>query len=94
MRSQFTINYTTVPHYSPGVLSYQAGDSIEAGEFLMHLLAAGARIKQIQHKGAELTTSRFNKMLKVAAEKNASGMLCESLALDAAEIKHRFGFAA
>jgi hypothetical protein len=38
--------------------------------------------------------TQFNQMLKVAAERVASLLLQESLALDASEIKDRFGFAA
>jgi hypothetical protein len=40
-----------------------------------------------------MTGHEFDRMLKVAAERIASELLRESLALDAAEIKNRFGFA-
>jgi len=78
-----------------GILfTHLTDDPVEAEEFLMHLLSANARIKEIRHDGGILTGHQFDKMVKVAAERVASRMLAESLAVDGAEIKRRFGFAA
>lgn len=48
----------------------------------------------IRHDGAAMSGHQFDRMLKVAAERIASELLRESLALDAAQINDRFGFAA
>lgn len=60
----------------------------------MHLLASRARITAIRHDSAAIVGPPFDRLLKVAAERVASELLRESLGLDAAEIKDRFGFAA
>jgi hypothetical protein len=60
----------------------------------MHLLAARARITAIRHDSAAISGHQFDQMLKVAAQRIASARLQESVALDPAEIKGRFGFAA
>jgi hypothetical protein len=82
------------PHHGSRVFTHFTDDPIEAEDFLMHLLAARARITAIRHDSAAMTGHQFDRMLKVAAERIASALLRESLALDPAEIKDRFGFAA
>jgi uncharacterized protein YciW len=94
MLTKFAIDYTVLPQHNPRVLTHFTDDPVEAEDFLMHLLLARVRIKEIRHEGAVLTGHQFNRMLKTAAERVASAMLRESLALDAAEVKDRFGFAA
>jgi len=92
MLKKFSIDYT--PKHNARVFTHLTDDPIEAEEFLMQLLAVGARIKEIRHDGKALTEHQSDKMVKVAAERVASLMLRESLCLDAVEIKSRFGFAA
>lgn len=95
MLNKYAIDYVTFPHHPHGrSFTYFTDDPIEAEEFLMHLLAARARIIAIRHEGAVMVAPAFNRMLKVAAERVASALLRESLSLDAAQIKDRFGFAA
>jgi hypothetical protein len=95
MLNKFAIDYLAFPHHHRGrSFTHLTDDPIEVEDFLMHLLAARARITAIQHDGAAMTGPQFDRMLKVAAERIASELLRESLALDAAEIKNRFGFAA
>ena len=94
MLTKFAIDYIAFPHHSSRVFTHQTDDPIEAEDFLMHLLAARVRITQIRHDGAAMPVHQFDRMLKVAAERIASQLLRESLALDGAEVKDRFGFAA
>jgi len=94
MLKKFSIDYVALPKHSPRLFTHLTDDPVEAEEFLMHLLAAGARIKEIRHEGSALTAPQFDKMVKVAAERVASLMLRESIGADPAEIKSRFGFAA
>jgi hypothetical protein len=94
MLNKFAIDYVVFPHHGSRVFTHLTDDPIEAEDFLMHLLVARARIVEIRHEGAAITGHQFSQMLKVAAERIAAALLRESLALDAAEIKDRFGFAA
>jgi len=94
MLTKFAIDYSAFPHHGNRVFTHLTDDPIEVEDFLMQLLAARARISAIRHNGAVMTGPQFNQMLKVAAERIASALLRESLSLDAAEIKDRFGFAA
>lgn len=94
MLNKFAIDYTVFPQHRGRSFTHLSDDPIEVEDFLMHLLAARARITAIRHNGAVMTDHQFNRMLKVAAERIASELLRESLSLDAAEIKDRFGFAA
>jgi hypothetical protein len=94
MLTKFAIDYIAFPQHNSRVFTHLTDDPIEAEDFLMHLLVARVRIAEIRHDGAAMTGHQFNQMLKVAAERIASALLRESLALDAAEVKDRFGFAA
>jgi hypothetical protein len=94
MLKKFSIDYVAMPKHGTRRLTHLTDDPVEAGEFLMHLLVAGACIKEIRHEGKALSGPQFDQMLKVAAERVASLMLMESIGLDPAEIKSRFGFAA
>ena len=94
MLPKFSIDYVAMPNHNNRVFTHQTDDPVEVEDFLMHLLVSGARIKEIRHDGQVLSGHQFNQMLKVAAERVASLLLRESLALDASEIKDRFGFAA
>lgn len=94
MLNKFAIDYVVFPHHGIRVFTHLTDDPIEAEDFLMHLLVTRARIVEIRHEGTAITGHQFNQMLKVAAERIAAALLRESLALDAAEIKDRFGFAA
>lgn len=94
MLTKFAIDYTVLPQHQTRVLTHRTDDPVEAEEFLMHLLAAGARIIEVRHEGARVSDHQFDKMLRVAAERISSMMLCDSLGIDSIEVKHRFGFAA
>lgn len=94
MLSNFSIDYTVFPQHSNRVMTHRTDDPIEAEEFLMHLLAAKARILEIRHSGAALTKIQFDRMVGVAAERIVSMLLREALGIDAPEAVHRFGFAA
>jgi predicted pyridoxine 5'-phosphate oxidase superfamily flavin-nucleotide-binding protein len=94
MLKKFSIDYIAMPRHNSRVFTHLTDDPVEAEEFLMHLLSARSRIKEIRHDGVILTGHQFDKMVKVAAERVASRMLAEALAVDGAEIKGRFGFAA
>lgn len=95
MLTKFAIDYLAYPHHPHGrSFTHFTDDPVESEDFLMNLLATRARITAIRHAGAPLTGHPFNRMLRVAAERVAATLLRESLDLDAAEIKDRFGFAA
>ncbi len=89
----YTIDYIVFPQHSTRVLTHRTDDPVEVEDFLMHLLATGARIKEIRHEGAALSGHQFHQMLKVAASRIAAQMLRQSLDLDAVKVKDRFGFA-
>lgn len=93
MLTAYTIDYIALPHHSTRVLTHRTDDPVEVEEFLMHLLSARARIKEIRHDGVALSGHQFHMMLKVAAGRIAAQMLRESLDLDAVKVKDRFGFA-
>jgi hypothetical protein len=94
MLNKFAIDYIAFPQHSTRVFTYQTDDPIEVEDLLMHLLASRVRITEIRHDGAAMTGHQFDRMLKVAAERIASQLLRESLGLDGAQVKDRFGFAA
>ncbi len=94
MLTKYAIEYIILPQHNTRVFTHFTDEPVEAEDFLMHLLVARARIKEIRHDGAALVGHQYDRMLKVAAERLASGLLRESLGLDAGEVKHRFGFAA
>lgn len=93
MLSKFAIDYVVLPQHNKKVSTHFTDDPVEAEDFLMHLLIAGARIREVRHDGAVLTGHQFNRMLKTAAERIAATMLRASLAIDAVAVKDRFGFA-
>jgi hypothetical protein len=94
MIAKYEIEYTVNPSHNSRVGTHRTDDPVEAEDFLTALLIAGARIHGIKHEGVELSAAQNNRMLHVAAERLVSGLLRTSLKLDAAEVKHRFGFAA
>ncbi len=93
MLSKFSIEYTVHGRSSEMVRAHRTDDPIEAEEFLMQLLTVGARIHAIKHEGVDLSRHQFDGMLKIASERLASERLRLSLGIDAAEARHRFGFA-
>lgn len=94
MLAKFDIDYVIHPQHNKREDTHRTDDPVEAEDFLMTLLSAGARIKAIKHEGIELEPAQTDRMLQVAAERLASRMLGESLDLDAAEVRHRFSLAA
>jgi hypothetical protein len=94
MLAKYDIEYVIRPLHNSRQDTHRTDDPIVAEDFLISLLATGARIISIKHEGIELALPQRDQMLRVAAERLASGLLCRSLNLDAAEVKHRFGFAA
>ena len=94
MLAKFDIEYVIHPHHNKRVDIHRTDDPVEAEDFLMNLLASGARIKAIKHEGIELAQKQSDQMLHVAAERLATRLLCMALDLDSASVKHRFGFTA
>ena len=94
MLTKFAIDYTLRPQHNSRGATHFTDDPIEAEDFLMHLLAARARISEIRHEGAALDRVQFDRMLGTAAARIASQLLCESLALDSVQVKDRFGLSA
>lgn len=94
MLAKFDIEYVIHPQHNQRQDIHRTDDPVEAEDFLMNLLAVGARIKAVKHEGIELGQAQSDRMLRVAAERLASRVLGTSLGLDAAQVKHRFGLAA
>jgi hypothetical protein len=94
MLTKFTIEYTRHPHSNEPAGTHRTDDPIEAEEFLMQLLHAHSRILAIKHEGVAIERAQFDRMLKVAGERLIAEMLRHALDIDAAEVRHRFGFAA
>lgn len=94
MLNKFKIDYILFPQHNTRVATHRTDDPVEAEDFIMQLLHAGARIASIQHSAVELKKDQFDRMVKVAAERLASRLIAQSLDIDSAEIKHRFNFAA
>lgn len=93
MLNKIIIEYSVTHRPSADVRTHRTDDSIEAEDFLMQLLTCGAKIRTIKHEGVEMPRPQFDRMLKVASERLAAQRLHDSLEIDSAEIKHRFGFA-
>ncbi|WP_395739861.1 hypothetical protein [Prosthecobacter sp.] len=94
MISKFSVEYIIHPQHNKRVDTHRTDDPVELEDFLMQLLISGARIVAIKHEGIERDQAQSTQMLRVAAERIASSLLADSLGLDAAAVKHRFGFAA
>lgn len=94
MLAKFDIDYITYPEHNKTVHTHRTDDPVAAEDFLISLLAIGARVAAIKHEGVELAGPEADRMLGIAAQRLASRLLGRSLGLDAAEVKHRFGFAA
>lgn len=94
MLHKFTIDYTRHPRSHEPAGTFRTDDPIEAEEYLMQLLLARSRILSIKHEGVELAQAQFDQMLKVASERLIAEVLRHALDIDAAEVRHRFHFAA
>jgi hypothetical protein len=94
MLAKFDIEYRIHPQHNKRVDVHRTDDPVEAEDFLISLLAGGARIVALKHEGVELNQTQSDQMLRVAAERLASRLLGGALDLDSIEVKHRFGFAA
>lgn len=94
MLSKFSIDYVPLPQHHDRQLTHHTDDPVAAEEFLMHLLASGARVLEIRHDGTPLSDAQSDRMLKIAAERVASALLSESLGIAAADVRARFGLAA
>ena len=90
MSASLAIDYVGYPHdQRERIRTHFSDDPVEAEEFLMHRVAARARIVAIRQEGAALAGNRLDRLLKIAAD-----LLGDSLGLDAERIKDRCGFAA
>ena len=94
MLAKFDIEYTIRPQHNKRVDVHRTDDPVAAEDFLTGLLAGGAAINAIKHEGVALSQPQTDQMVRVAAERLISSLICRSLDLDAAAVKHRFGFAA
>lgn len=94
MLHKFTIDYTRHPRTDEPAGNFRTDDPIEAEDYLMQLLLARSRILSIKHEGVDLPQAQFDRMLKVASERLVSEVLRHALDIDAAEVRHRFHFAA
>jgi hypothetical protein len=93
MHAKFAISYTVFPEHNKRIDTHYTDDPVAAESFLMHLLASGSRIIEIRHNGTALDAPQFDRMLRVAVGRLAARLLSVSLAMDYADVKHRYGFA-
>lgn len=91
MTTPFEIDYIIQPKPRQRVDTHHTDDPLEAEDFLLSLLASGARIKAIRCSGSELDQPLSDQMLRIAANRAAAGMLGKSLDLDAKALQKRFG---
>ena len=94
MIAKYSIDYVVLPQHHSRMLTHHTDDPVAAEEFLMHLLVARARVVEIRHEGVPLASAQADHMLKIAAERVASELLGESLGINAADVRARFGLAA
>jgi len=94
MLAKYSIEYNLFPQHNKRTQIHRTDDPVEAEDFLMYLLAGGARVSNIKHDGTNLDETQSDRMLRVAAERLVARLLGESLQIDAPSVKHRFGFAA
>ncbi len=94
MLAKFAISYTVFPEHNKRVDVHHTDDPVEAESFLSRLLASGCRIHEVKHDGIALEPHAFDRMVRIAAERHVAALIGASLALDYAEVRHRFGFAA
>lgn len=92
MIAKYEIEYVIHPQHNHRVDTHRTDDPVEAEDFLMSLLATGSRIGAIKHEGVELEPKASDQMLRVAAERLTTRLLCASLGLDSIAVRHRFGF--
>jgi hypothetical protein len=93
MLSKFAIDYSAMRQHGSRVFTHSTDDPVEAEEFLMQLLLTHSRILEIRHEGQALQSSQFDRMLRIAAERNAALSLRDALGIDPLAVKDRFGFA-
>lgn len=94
MIAKYHVDYTIFPQHNKRVEQHITDDPVELEEFLMHLLATGARVVAIKHEGVPLDEVQSDRVLRVAADRLAARLLAVSLHLDSAAVQHRFGLAA
>lgn len=94
MLAKFDIDYISLPQHNKTVHTHRTDDPMAAEDFLISLLAIGARVAAIKHEGIELGRVEADRMVSIAAQRLASQMVGISLGLDTAEVRHRFKFAA
>ena len=92
MLAKYEIEYVIHPQHNHRVDVHRTDDPVEAEDFLMSLLATGTKVSAIKHEGVALEEKASDQMLRVAAERLASRLLCASLGLDSIAVRHRFGF--
>lgn len=94
MIPKYTIEYTIHPEHNKNIERHHSDDPVESEDFLAHLIASGVRIFDIKHEGVALDRTQTDRMIDVAARKLTARAIARALQLDAAEVKHRFGYAA
>ena len=94
MIAKFDIEYIVRTHHNKRVDIHRTDDPVAAEDFIAGLLASGSAITSIKHEGVSLSQHQTDQMIKVAAERLISSLVGRPLDLDAAAVKHRFGFAA
>ncbi len=81
-------------HTPPERLVYFTDDPVAVEEFVENLLEHRMALLAIKHEGVDLPKLEFDRLVKLAAARAASKLICASLNIKADEERHRFGFAA
>ncbi|HQF38312.1 MAG TPA: hypothetical protein PK322_04265 [Opitutaceae bacterium] len=94
MPQKFAVDYRPFALRRGREFTRNAEERAEAEAMVMQLLTSGARIIAIRCNGETLTAPQFDRLLKASVARVVSGLLQASLALDAAQVHERFGYAA
>lgn len=93
MIAKYDLEFIFHPHHSGRVDTYRTDDPVSLEDFVMTLLANSAAIGAIKHEGCELSRAQSDQIISVAAKRLIARLICDSLGLDSAAVKQRFGFA-
>jgi hypothetical protein len=96
MLKKYTIEYSVRfrKHSPPQHHQYFTDDPVACEEFVQALFENGMGLHGVKHEGVELPKAEFDHIVKVAAAKLASKLICTSLNIKPEEERYRFGFAA
>jgi hypothetical protein len=96
MLKKYSVEYSLQfrKHSPPEHHQFFTDDVVECENFVQDLLAHGMGLHAIKHEGAEVPSTEFDRIVKVAAAEVAAKLICATLHIKPDEERFRFGFAA